>query len=253
MSSLENALEVLGLLTANQPVLRVGEVGRKFGLPKSSVSRLLQAMSRSALIEREPGGRGYMAGPLSVRLAELYLARHSLLGLIEEALDRLVGTFGFTGYAAALSGPDVVVLRRKQGSYPLRHIREVGVRVPAISTVAGRTLLARFSDAEALSRLPGVSAGATDGEQYAAVQTLIAELGEARRQRAVIGTSVLAPGITTIAAAIMRVSESPIVMTLAFPNLAADEALRQAMLAAVRREASEIGSRVGDPHWAATD
>jgi DNA-binding IclR family transcriptional regulator len=253
VSSLENALEVLGLLSADQPVLRVGEVGRKFGLPKSSVSRLLHAMSRSALIEREPGGRGYMAGPLSVRLAELYLARHSLLGLIEGALDRLVGTFGFTGYAAALSGPDIVVLRRKQGSYPLRHIREVGARMPAISTVTGRTLLARLPDAEALSRLPGISAGGTDGEEHATVQALLAELGEARRQRAVIGTSVLAPAITLIAAAIMRAGESPIAMTLAFPNLAADEALRQAMVTAMRREASEIGRRVEDPQWAGTD
>jgi DNA-binding IclR family transcriptional regulator len=37
MSSAENALKILSLLGPERPVLRVGEVCRELGIPKSSV------------------------------------------------------------------------------------------------------------------------------------------------------------------------------------------------------------------------
>jgi DNA-binding IclR family transcriptional regulator len=225
MSSLANALDVLGLLRQDQPVLRVGEVCRQVGLPKSSVSRLLQAMSRSALLERDAGGKGYVAGPLAVRLADLYLARHSLLALMDAALARLIGAFGFTGFAASLSGAEIVLLRVVQGSYPLRHVREIGARLPAARTVMGRALLARLPDAKA----PG------------------------RRARVLVAPSALTPGITTIGGALLRAGENPLALALAFPDQAAGAALRAAMIAAVRRECADIGRQIQDPQWTERD
>jgi IclR family transcriptional regulator, KDG regulon repressor len=247
MSSLENALGVLRLLSRDQPTLRVSEVCGKIGLPKSSVSRLLHTMSQATLLEREAEGRGYVAGPLAVRLGELYLARHSLLDLIGGALDRLIAEFGFTGYASVLSGSEIVLLRVRQGSYPLRHVREVGARLPAARTIMGRALLARLSNADALSRLSG---SISDHAGSNRLESLLAELAEARRQRFVIAASVLTPGITSIGTALRRAGESPMALALTFPELATNSALRETMIAAVLREAAGIGQQIHDPQWA---
>ncbi len=253
MSSLGNALDVLGLLGRDQPVLRVGEVGRQVGLPKSSVSRLLQAMSRAALLERDADGKGYVAGPFAVRLAELYLARHSLLELIDGALGRLIGAFGFTGYAASLSEAEIVLLRVVQGSYPLRHVREIGARLPAVSTVMGRALLARLPDAEALRLLSAQAVGGAGAPADGQCQDLPAELAEIRRRRVLVAPSVLTPGITTIGGALRRAGEGPLALALAFPDQVADAPLRAAIIAAVRRECGDIGRRIRDPQWIAGD
>jgi DNA-binding IclR family transcriptional regulator len=250
MSSLDNALSVLGLLSREQPVLRVGEVCGKIRLPKSSVSRLLQTMSRATLLEREAGGRGYVAGPMAVRLAELYLARHSLLDLIDGALHRLTAKFGFTGYASVLSGGEIVLLRVRQGSYPLRQVREVGARLPSERTVMGRALLARLSDAEVLSRLFGYISDHAGGGRF---EALMAELADVRRQRFMVAASVLTPGITTIGSALLRAGEAPMAFALAFPDSATNAALRETMIAAVLREAAGIGEQIRDPQWSMAD
>lgn len=241
MSSLGTALDILGQLGRDQPVLRVGELCRSLGLPKSSVSRLLQTMSRSALLERDADGKGYIVGPLAVTLAELYFARHSLLELVDAALARLIAKFGFTGYAASLSGAEIVLLRVVQGAYPLRHVREIGARLPAAATVMGRVLLARLPDAEVLSRLPA------PGSAKSALPR--AELAEIRRQRFLMAPSVLTPGITTIGTALRRAGENPLAVALAFPDQAADAALRRTMIDAIHAECRSIGRRIRDPQW----
>ena len=78
MSSLENGLAILGLLDADRPVLRVGEVGRRLGLPKSSVSRLLKALCIAGLVEYTGDTGGYVVGSRALGLAAAYSSRHRL-------------------------------------------------------------------------------------------------------------------------------------------------------------------------------
>ncbi|MGH7072316.1 MAG: IclR family transcriptional regulator [Acetobacteraceae bacterium] len=242
MSSLEKALDILALLSRNRPVLRVAEAGRQTKLPKSSVSRLLQAMGRVGLLERTVNG-GYVVGPLSLRLAELYRGQHSLLVWIDGALERLVEEFGFTGYAASLFGTEIVLLRVRQGAYPLRYVREIGARLSAVSTVMGRALLARLNEADLRAQLG-------DGPEDSEHAALRERLDQVRRERVAVAPSEFAEGITTLGCAFAANGESPIAMALAFPDSAVDAARRETMLAAIWREAHEVGREAGDPEWA---
>src|SRR5215471_1267418 len=140
-------MRVLKLLDKRRPVLRVGEISRALSLQKSTVSRLLRTLGEHEFLEREQEGQGYTVGRRSLVLSDLYLAGHSLLDRIDAAIDSLVEEFGFVGYAGALSGADIVVLRLKSGRYPLRFVQDVGKRVPAERTAIGRALLARQPDA----------------------------------------------------------------------------------------------------------
>jgi DNA-binding IclR family transcriptional regulator len=245
MSSLTNGLAILGLLRQDRAVLRVGEVCRDLGIPKASASRLLRTLADAGLLEREPSGPGYAVGPLALLLGGLFLSRHSLIGLLDEALDALVAEFGFTGYISTLSGRDIVLLRVKQGSYPLRHVRAIGSTLPSWRTTMGRALLSRLDNDAIQQRLSSlVATEAFDLDAF------LPTLAAMRRRGIATGGSVLTPGITTLATALLEPASSDLMaLALAFPDSAADADLRRRMTTALTAWATKIGTAVGDPGW----
>lgn len=245
MSSLNNAMRILSLITRERPVLRVGEVCRDLDLPKSSVSRLLRSLSEAGLLDRQARDLGYVAGPRALVLAELYLEQHTLLDLIEATLEALVAEFGFVGYAAVLSGSDIMVLRLKHGTYPLRLVQEVGKRIPAYRTAIGRALLARLPDEEALALIQAGCEEVTSREARAV-------LSKTRRTGLADVTSAVIPGIAAIGAAIESSTNGEALgFAISFPMTAADQVLRARMVERVQAEAQTIGGRVKDVFWSA--
>lgn len=247
MSSLENALQILDLLGPDRPVLRVGEACRDLELPKSSVSRLLRALSEAGLLEREEAGQGYVVGPGALRLGNLYLARHSLMRLIDEALGGLIAEFGFTGYASVLSGVDIVLLRLRQGAYPLRHVREIGARLPAWQTAMGAALLARLPDHAVRARFVDHHGRVP---RTIGINGLLTRLMMARRDRFVLAPSQLTPGISTISTALLAPEVGDLVaLAIAYPDTAVDPDLTRRMSQRLLEQAQAIGAQVGDPWW----
>lgn len=232
MSSLESALHILDLLGPDRPVLRVSEVCRSLDMPKSTVSRLLRTLAASELLDRENDG-GYHAGPGAVRLAALYRMRHGMRETVIETLDALVMRFGFTGFVSVLSGSSIVLLHVRQGSHPLRYVREEGTRLPAWQTAMGHVLLARLPDAAVAERLQ--DAGPIDLTQLRRTLTAV------RRRGFIVAGSVLTRGATTIAAAVTETaSGEPIALALAYGDTAVDAHGRDEMTAAILDAARRV-------------
>jgi len=248
MSSLENALKIVCLLGQDRPILRVGEVCRELDLPKSSVSRLLKTLSEYGIVEREPGDTGYAAGQRALLLAELYTARHKLLDLVDASLDALTADFQFACYSAVLVGPDIVIIRVKHGSYPLRLVQEIGVPMPAYRTSVGRALLARKADAEVIELVrQRPDAPARDAEILAAIE-------EVRASGASATASTVIPGIAALGVAVQDAQgRETMGFSISYPIAATDEAVRARMLGRIRQEAQAIGGRIGDEFWIGRD
>jgi DNA-binding IclR family transcriptional regulator len=241
MSSLENGLAILGLLSPARRCLRVGEVGRDLGLPKASISRLLRDLAESGLLEREPDGPGYVAGPRAMLLGNQYLARHTLVALVDSALDDLVAQFGFTGFASVLSGREIVLVGVKQGSYPLRYVRELGSALPSWRTTMGAALLSRLTEAALRERF-------SDPAQAIDVEALLARLAPLRTERIFTGISELTPGIVTISTVVGDAHRANLTaLAMAFPENAADKALRHRMEAAILERAESISASSLEP------
>jgi DNA-binding IclR family transcriptional regulator len=248
MSSLDKGLRILGLLSKQRPVLRVGEVCRALEMPKSSASRLLRTMAQHGLLTQEKPDQGYVAGPRSFEIAGLYLGRHTLLDRLDEVIDHLVAEFGFVGYLCALEGPDLVILRRRHGHYPLRLVRDVGQRVPAFQTAAGRVLLAYTPDdyvRDVLSRDPDW------GKRQALAMT---EIRQIRSTGMVTAGSSVTPGVAATAAAVRdAASGETLAFSVSFPLAATDDAVRDRIAARMRVEAHRLGTLLGDRVWAARE
>jgi DNA-binding IclR family transcriptional regulator len=251
MSSLATGLRLLQRLSPRQPFLRVSEVAEALALPKSTVSRLLKVLAESGLLEREETGRGYRCGPLALQLGNLYLAQHSLLDLVDDALDGLVERFAVTGYAGVLNGTEIVLLRVRQGRAPLRIVYEVGGRVPAHVTAIGMALLARLDDTR-VHALYGDTLVYAPMNARIPMARFLKELELVRRRGWAASLGTTHAGIGAIGAAVASPNEQqPIGFSLSFPLMDADRVRRQEIVEAVVAGAGAIGARIGDPFWRA--
>jgi DNA-binding IclR family transcriptional regulator len=198
------------------------------------------------MLAPELHGPGYVVGPRAFELAGLYLSCNSLLDLIDAAIDRLVAEFGFVGYICKLDADDLLILRRRHGHYPLRLVRDVGERVPAFQTSAGRALMAYGSDERASAII------ARDQDWAARAGEAVEELARIRRTGVATSLSTSTPGVMATAAALRdSASGETISFSVSFPASAADDVTRARIVARVRAEACGIAVVLGDRSWLA--
>lgn len=233
MSSLDSAIRILHCLSASSPRLRVSDIAERLELPKSTVSRLLRTLSEGGLLERNAESRQYAAGSLALRLGSLYLSEHSLIGRVDDAVHRLVERYGFVGYVGVLDGANIVILRHRFGSYPVRYVVEIGTRLPAIETALGIALLGCTG-----AHVPGSeNSGKSSHGRARMSREALSAVKRWCRERSIEIPCNSVPGISAIASAVELGPEmGPAVgFSLSFPDTAADASLRRAMAAAVAR------------------
>ncbi len=139
--AIEKALEVLFHLHASPAPQGVSAVGRALGLPKSSAHRLLTALGRRGLVERDPGGR-YRPGIGLVALGLGALEREPLVAVARPVLEAEAEALGETFFLVAVRAGRPVVLDKVEGTGFLRAAPRVGQAVPVHATAVGKLCLA---------------------------------------------------------------------------------------------------------------
>jgi len=249
MSSLTTAIDILQCFSSERPELGVTVVARQLNVPKSTVTRLFKEMLHHGLVEQDAKTRLYRPGPLAFRLGALYQAHLQILDLVEDAVGELVEQFGLTGYIGVLDGTDVVILRVRQGSYPVRFILEPGYRIPAFTTAIGAALLARFDDDTIVAMHPPVLHYETTDFSIT-IEDLVAELRQARRQGWTEARERTFPGFGAVATAVGAADgQQTLAFCLSYPTNARFDEQRDEMVARLLEKAERIGRGAGDPYW----
>jgi DNA-binding IclR family transcriptional regulator len=132
---------VLFHLHASRGPQGVSAVGRALGLPKSSAHRLLAALGRRGLVERDAGGR-YRPGIGLVALGLGALEREPLVVVARPVLEAEAEALGETFFLVALRAGRLVVLDKVEGTGFLRAAPRVGQAVPVHATAVGKLFLA---------------------------------------------------------------------------------------------------------------
>ena len=134
------ALLVATVVRADEP-LSFGELQDECRLPKSTTSRLLTALERTELIERNDTG-SYVAGPLFW----LYATRHDpwdeLVRLARPTLEKVGAETGETVNLSVARGDRVVQVAQVDSTYLLGTRDWTEVDVPAHCSALGKVLLA---------------------------------------------------------------------------------------------------------------
>lgn len=147
VQSVERAISLLLALDATSPSLDATTLGRRTGLSRSTVYRLLASLERTGMVRKR--GTRFELGEQVLRLAGGYQAANHISmhakAVLEELAERV-----HTGVTLAVLDGDVVVTvevgNAVNGHYVLQP-HELGRRIPATATSVGRMLLAYEHDA----------------------------------------------------------------------------------------------------------
>ena len=140
--SIDRAAQVLVhvLETADPPT--VGALSTRLGLPKSTASRLVGALERQGLIQRDGGAGQLVPGSVLQRYARRETGDAELVDVASDALDRLAQASGETINIGVPSLGAVELLDQRDSRHFLGSTNWVGRRVPAHGSALGKVFYA---------------------------------------------------------------------------------------------------------------
>ncbi|MQA14042.1 MAG: helix-turn-helix domain-containing protein [Pseudonocardiaceae bacterium] len=142
LSSVRNSARLLKAFLTREEELGVSELGRRLGLAKSNVHRLLTTLVAEGLIERDPHSGGYRLGIVVFELGEAVRVHLDLHAAAGPVLARLREETHESSQIGVLDGDEVVYVDRLESAHTLRLFTETGRRVPVHCTSSGKVLLA---------------------------------------------------------------------------------------------------------------
>lgn len=156
---------------AGEPGARTSELATRSGLTRPTVHRLLSALQREGLVDRDAATGLWVPGPELYLMGGAAAARYDVVDLARDIVRSLAAVTEESAFFSVRQGDETVCLLREDGSFPIRSfVLSEGVRFPLGVASAGLAILS-FLPAEErdayLSRHPELRErwGAPHGEK----------------------------------------------------------------------------------------
>jgi DNA-binding IclR family transcriptional regulator len=143
--SIDRAAELLVRVVESDDAPSVGELAEASGLPKSTTSRLVSALERQGLLQRDTDRAALVPGPVLLRYARKERTAPDLIELAANALDRLAEATGETINLGVATTGAVEQLDQRDSRHYLGSTNWVGKRVPLHASAIGKVFMA-FGD-----------------------------------------------------------------------------------------------------------
>jgi DNA-binding IclR family transcriptional regulator len=144
--SIDKALGIIELLSLRPQGLRMVDIARELGLPKSSTHMTLEVLRARGYVSRDDAG----CHRLGLKLFEIGARVLQSLDLRQVArphLEALSARTGLTSHLAVLDGQEVVYLDRVDGHGLVRFDTYVGKRASVNLTAVGKAIVAYLPEA----------------------------------------------------------------------------------------------------------
>jgi IclR family KDG regulon transcriptional repressor len=141
IQTVRNALRVLEEFR-DEAELGVTELGRRLGLHKNNVFRILATLEQQGYVEQVGENEAYRLGVRCLELGRAYGISRSLLRLARPVLEELVRRCGESAHIGELRDFEVVHLDGEQGTQLVQTGLRVGRTLPAHCTALGKVMLA---------------------------------------------------------------------------------------------------------------
>lgn len=138
--SVDRAADLLRLVVQAEQAPTYSEIVSASGLARSTVSRLLGALERGGLVERD--GSGYRGGRLFADYAARFDRVEELVRIAHVHLEDVAAATGETVNLAVPRGSRVVHVDQVDARYVLGSVNWVGIDVPSHCSALGKVLLA---------------------------------------------------------------------------------------------------------------
>ncbi len=200
LTTVQNAARLLKAFLSRDEPLGPSELGRRLGLGKSTVHRLLTTLTAEGLLEQDPRTGGYRLGIVMFELGEavrvhmdLHAAAGPVLGMLREETRE-------TAQVGVLDRGEVVYVDRLESSHTLRLFTETGRRVPAHCSSSGKVLLAFLPEQARAGLLDSLPLPALTPDTITDPALLYAELDQVRARGWAEAVNEREIGVASIAA-----------------------------------------------------
>ena len=236
--SIDRAAQLLVHVLETSEPPTVGALSERSGLPKSTTSRLVGALERQGLIQRE--GAGHLRpGAVLVRYARRQTGEAELVELAADALDRLARESGETVNIGIPDAGTVELLAQRDSRHFLGSTNWVGRHVPAHASALGKVFFAYGSlelPPEPFERLTGETATSVDD----------LGLDGIRARGYATAVDELEPGLWAVAAPIRDASGAVIAaLSVSGPSVRLRDGVLDRVAGQVRAEADGLSARLG--------
>ncbi len=191
--AVERAIDILRCFGSETPTLAVTDLGRRLGLSRPTLYRLLATLERKGLIRSFGEPRRFELGHGVVELAQSWLGRIDVARVARPMLDDL---WRRTEETVALFVPTSsrikICVGEIQSRQALTFTRGAGFTEPMTLGSSGKVMLAFMDRAEIEDALGATEAGERD--------RLMAELASIRRDGSCVSTGEIIAGAVAIAA-----------------------------------------------------
>lgn len=238
-STARTALKILELFSPAEPVLGVSEIGRRLGVHKSNVSRLVAALQAEDFLTRTEDGR-YRLGLHLYAMGSTIVHSHALYQAALAELCEVRMATGESAHLAVLDGIDVVHLARLPSNRFMRRIAESWNPSPPHATSTGKVLLAHASD-ETIGRLVARGLRRFTPRTVTDVDRLKRELGEIRARGFALDREEFVRGTSSVAVPIFTRSRRTVA---AISVVAPSERLREPQMGNVLRLLTDVALRI---------
>jgi DNA-binding IclR family transcriptional regulator len=143
-SAAARSLAILHAVSSTEGSVSAVDLAPRLGLPKPTVHRLMQVLEYVGYLQREPGGKRFIVGPMQTEMALDTLINSPQRAVRHNILRALVDELHETCNIAALAGDTVVCIDRIELNWPLRSRYQAGSRIPLHCTASGKLFLSQM-------------------------------------------------------------------------------------------------------------
>lgn len=198
VQAVERVFSVILAFDRDRPTMTLSDVARATGLSRGTARRFLLTLQRLGYVRVDE--TRFSLTPRLLDLGHAFLASNSRWDIVQQHLEKLVSELDESSSAAVLDGPDILYVVRVPRQRVFSAVVEVGTRLPAHVTSAGRVLLADLTPAELDAHLDSITLQSWTPRTITDPALLRAQLDLVREQGYAILDQELELGLRSIAA-----------------------------------------------------
>lgn len=156
MGSIAKCFQVLETLNTAGRAVGLTELAALSGLDRSAVQRIAHTLRVLGYLRQDPATRALRLSGRMLEFSHTVLTTHQLRERAQPHLESLNRRTGETVNLMELEGDEIVYVARYPSMHAVSVDLHVGSRLPAFCTAAGRAIMSRMDEAEALAGLKAV-------------------------------------------------------------------------------------------------
>lgn len=147
LTSLEKALDILGLFDADCPVLSARQIADQLNLPLSSTYKYIDVLTKRGFLAKKTGSQKFRLGLMVSRLGNAFRSAFDLIDIVRPHMEALAQESGETIMLTAMEGQEAICLEKMEPRRLIKLSLDRGRKLPLHAGASSRILLAYQDDA----------------------------------------------------------------------------------------------------------